>query len=303
MAGIHKIADINPTIDNLCVRIRVLRLWTLPSYKNSPLPYSIEMVWLDEDNAICVVLATITHIMDTPDWWYDQCECNTSTYAFTKTFKCSSCGRLPFFITPSKYRIKLGIIDDSDCACFVKGNLSDTPTLLLNLIDKTFLFIVEVQISDNLHFSPSYKVKKMTDNVDLINKFKETHPIQIDVDYTRGLLPISKTFSIIEGEKVEGAKLRPMMNLNCWKMLLHQLSDYPQSRKNRRWKEIPQLARRLRLRKKLENLDAHIDEKILNSNARSLRDYQLMPYPEMSDIRLFQNKLIEKDLAYDTNEL
>ncbi|KAL1309084.1 hypothetical protein AAHE18_17G153700 [Arachis hypogaea] len=49
MADIHKIADINPTIDNLCVRIRVIRLWTLPSYENSPLPYSIEMVWLDED--------------------------------------------------------------------------------------------------------------------------------------------------------------------------------------------------------------------------------------------------------------
>ncbi|RYR70466.1 hypothetical protein Ahy_A03g016961 [Arachis hypogaea] len=136
MAGIHKIAGINPTIDNLCVRIRVLRLWTLPSYENSPLPNSIEMVWLDED----------------------------------------------------------------------KGDLSDTPTLLLNLIDKTFLFIVEAQISDNPHFSPSYTVKKMTDNVDLINKFKETHPIQIDVDYTGGLLLISKTFSIIEGEKVEGAK-------------------------------------------------------------------------------------------------
>ncbi|XLU60851.1 hypothetical protein S245_020060, partial [Arachis hypogaea] len=61
----------------------------------------------------------------------------------------------------------------------LKGDLSDTPTLLLNLIDKTFLFIIEVQISDNPHFSPSYKVKKMIDNVDLINKFKEAHPIQI----------------------------------------------------------------------------------------------------------------------------
>ncbi|RYR68172.1 hypothetical protein Ahy_A03g014649 [Arachis hypogaea] len=49
MAGIHKIVDINPTINNLCVCIRVIRLWTLPSYENSPLPYSIEMVWLDDD--------------------------------------------------------------------------------------------------------------------------------------------------------------------------------------------------------------------------------------------------------------
>ena len=65
------------------------------------------------------------------------------------------------------------------CNTLQKGDLSDTPTLLLNLIDKIFLFIVEVQISDNPHFSPSYKVKKITDNVDLINKFEEAHPIQI----------------------------------------------------------------------------------------------------------------------------
>ncbi|XP_072073467.1 uncharacterized protein [Arachis hypogaea] len=56
--------------------------------------------------------------MDTPDWRYGQCECNRSTYAFTKTLKCSSCGRLLLSIIP-RYRIKLGIIDDSDCACFV----------------------------------------------------------------------------------------------------------------------------------------------------------------------------------------
>ncbi|XP_072052050.1 uncharacterized protein [Arachis hypogaea] len=53
----------------------------------------------------------------------------------------------------------------------------------------------------------------------------------------------------------------------------------------------------------LKNLCLIEIEKILNSNARSLRDYQLMPYPEMSDVRLFQNKLIEEKLAYDTNEL
>ncbi|RYR12303.1 hypothetical protein Ahy_B04g069843 [Arachis hypogaea] len=41
-------------------------------------------------------------------------------------------------------------------------------------------------------------------------------------------------------------------------------------------------------------------EKILNSNMRSLTDYQSMPYHEVSDICLFQNKLI---LAYETNEL
>ncbi|RYR57300.1 hypothetical protein Ahy_A05g023024 isoform B [Arachis hypogaea] len=52
MTGIHKIAEINPSIDNLCVRIRVIRLWILPSYGNSLLPYSIEMVCLDEDRVL-----------------------------------------------------------------------------------------------------------------------------------------------------------------------------------------------------------------------------------------------------------
>ncbi|XP_052114500.1 uncharacterized protein LOC127745603 [Arachis duranensis] len=129
----HNLKYINPTIDNLCVRIRVIQLWTLSNYGNSPLPYSIEMVWLDEDT-----------IFDKE----------------VKQVLGKSC---------------VEILDP----LLLKGDLSDTPTLLLNLIDKIFLFIVEVQISDNPHFSPSYKVKKITDNVDLINKFKEAHRIQI----------------------------------------------------------------------------------------------------------------------------
>ncbi|RYQ94353.1 hypothetical protein Ahy_B08g089256 [Arachis hypogaea] len=48
----------------------------------------------------------------------------------------------------------------------------------------------------------------------------------------------------------------------------------------------------------LKNLFLIEIEKILNSNTKSLRDYQSVPYPEMSD-----NKLIEEELAYDTKEL
>ncbi|RYR33895.1 hypothetical protein Ahy_A10g048565 isoform B [Arachis hypogaea] len=186
------------------------------------------------------------------------------------------------------YRIKFGVIDDSDCTCYVvfdkeakqvleescveildplllKGDLSDTPILLLNLIDKIFLFIVEVQISDISYFSPSYKVKKMTNNVDLINKFKEAHPIQMDVDYTGGLFPISKTSTIIEGEKVEGTKNLLLEFSNEVAANDKSEFDYPRSWKIRRWKEIPQLARRSRLKKKLENLDAHVLESLLES--------------------------------------
>ncbi|RYR21622.1 hypothetical protein Ahy_B03g066929 [Arachis hypogaea] len=104
MDGIHIIAEIKPTIDNLCVRIRVIRLWTLPSYGNSSLPYSIEMVWLDEDG----------------------------------------------------------------------GKIHASVKMVL-----VSRFVTRRQ-----------------------NKFWE----RADVDYTGGLLPTSKAFSIIEGEKVEGVK-------------------------------------------------------------------------------------------------
>ncbi|RYR38160.1 hypothetical protein Ahy_A09g043129 [Arachis hypogaea] len=150
-------------------------------------------------------------------------------------------------MTP-RYRIKLGVIDDSDCACYV-------------VFDNEAKQVLEescVEILDPL-------LLKMTNNVDLINKFKETHPIQIDVDYTGALFLISKTSSIIEGEKVEGTK-NLLLEFSIEVAANDESEfDYPRSRKIRRWKEIPQLARRSRLRKKLENLDAHVLESLLES--------------------------------------
>ncbi|RYR47583.1 hypothetical protein Ahy_A07g033516 [Arachis hypogaea] len=95
---------------------------------------TIEQLKELDTNVVCVVLATISHIIDTPDWWYGQCECN-------------------------RYRIKLSVIDDSDCAYFV---------------------IFDKEAKQN-------------------------------VDYTGGLLSTSKASSIIEGEKVEGAKPQPLL--------------------------------------------------------------------------------------------
>ncbi|RYR70469.1 hypothetical protein Ahy_A03g016965 [Arachis hypogaea] len=188
---------------------QMFKLWPSPFFHNSK--YRIKLGIIDDFDCACFVTGGTTNVNATRPHMLLQKLSNVQVVPS------------PFFHN-SKYRIKLGIIDDSDCACFVKGDLSDTPTLLLNLIDKTFLFIVEAQISDNPHFSPSYTVKKMTDNVDLINKFKETHPIQIDIDYTGGLLLISKTFSIIEGEKVEGAK-KEVFNLT-WCFIQNLLFEF-----------------------------------------------------------------------------
>ncbi|RYR76248.1 hypothetical protein Ahy_A01g000856 [Arachis hypogaea] len=68
-----------------------------------------------------------------------------------------------------KYRIKLSVIDDSDCVCFV-------------VFDKETKQVLEKSCIEILD------------------------PILLDIDYTGGLLPTSKASSIIEGEKVEGVK-------------------------------------------------------------------------------------------------
>ncbi|RYR37759.1 hypothetical protein Ahy_A09g042642 [Arachis hypogaea] len=242
---------------------------TLPSYGNSPLPYSIEMVLLDEDGGkiyASVKRAFVSRFMNLLEegisYQIRYFGVGLNNGYFSRVHIMNVVGYLAgignerilekdnkstkYTVIELKiddgYRIKFGVINDSDCACFVvfdkeakqvlgkscieildplllKGDLSDTPTVLLNLIDKTFLFIVEVQISDNPHFSPSYKVKKMTDNVDLINKFKEAHPIQINLllEFSNevaandesellenAITPTKRLYSESEESKVEG---------------------------------------------------------------------------------------------------
>ncbi|RYQ79953.1 hypothetical protein Ahy_Scaffold1g106678 [Arachis hypogaea] len=110
-----------------------------------------------------------------------------------------------------------------------------------------------------------------------------------DACYSMGLLCDDRKFIVAINEVAELASGHQLRKL--FAMLLISNSNSNPERLNMTHDELKNLCL------------IEIDEKILNSNARSLRDYQLMPYPEMSDIRLFQNKLIEKDLAYDTNEL
>ncbi|RYR79281.1 hypothetical protein Ahy_A01g004115 [Arachis hypogaea] len=71
-------------------------------------------------------------------------------------------------MTP-RYRIKFGVIDDSDCACYV-------------VFDKEAKQVLEESCVEILD------------------------PLLLDVDYTSDLFPISKTSTINEGEKVEGTK-------------------------------------------------------------------------------------------------
>lgn len=44
-------------------------------------------------------------------------------------------------------------------------------------------------------------------------------------------------------------------------------------------------------------------EKLLQSNGRSLKDFDCLPYPESSDLHLFENRFIVDELNYDRDEM
>ncbi|XP_057434429.1 uncharacterized protein LOC130727339 [Lotus japonicus] len=56
------------------------------------------------------------------------------------------------------------------------GSCSTTPAELLKLLEKTFLFTIEVSNTSSSRFEPSYRVKKICADPDLIAQFKETLP-------------------------------------------------------------------------------------------------------------------------------
>ncbi|KAL6494610.1 hypothetical protein OROGR_031410 [Orobanche gracilis] len=67
---------------------------------------------------------------------------------------------------------------ETTCADLVESSTknpvgSTTPIELLNLVKKTFLFRIEVNNTSNSKFEPSYRVKKICADPDLINQFKE----------------------------------------------------------------------------------------------------------------------------------
>lgn len=53
---------------------------------------------------------------------------------------------------------------------------SNVPSEILELIDRTFLFKIEVANSSNSIYEPSYRVKKISSDADLITQFVTNFP-------------------------------------------------------------------------------------------------------------------------------
>ncbi|KHN07850.1 hypothetical protein glysoja_047708 [Glycine soja] len=118
-----------------------------------------------------VVFGTMKHVVDDEEWWYTACTCN-------------------------KCRIKVGVIDKTDSATFVifdwdatilfskscanmfetyqkRGLVGTFPRDITNLVDRFFLFKVEVKSVCNSQFEKTFRVKKIYTNLSIIKLLKE----------------------------------------------------------------------------------------------------------------------------------
>ncbi|KAM7273934.1 hypothetical protein ACFE04_028598 [Oxalis oulophora] len=158
---------------------------------------------------VCVTLATIVHVDEGEKWWYTACnKCNKSVLPKSGMYHCDSCNIFVSSVSLG-YRLKVVVEDEFDCASFVifdrdafflfgktsadmldevhKGDdLHDLHTECEQLIDKLFLFKVDVKYSPSSKMEPSYRVIRLSNDPSLIQKFKETTS-----DYVVDCTPLS----------------------------------------------------------------------------------------------------------------
>ncbi|WJX26652.1 hypothetical protein P8452_15548 [Trifolium repens] len=112
---------------------------------------------------------------------------------------CEKCNKHVLNVSP-KYRIKVRVIDSTDSAIFVifdrdgvelfnmacaemihsvglDENSSRIPKSILDLVDKTYLFKVETNISEETRYEKSYRVNRMTANAEVVAMFNAKYSI------------------------------------------------------------------------------------------------------------------------------
>ncbi|XP_057432787.1 uncharacterized protein LOC130725586 [Lotus japonicus] len=162
-----------------------------------------------------VFQTTVKHIIDPDDWWYAACVCHKYVHQRNKLNFCDSCNQHLFIVYP-RYQIKLRAIDDKDSAALVifdreasimlnkscadliqildkNGSLHTPPNEILQLAEKTFLFKVEIKQNRMSNYEACYPVKRLTDDVGLIQKFIEMTPNQLSGKVVASLSDIEAT--------------------------------------------------------------------------------------------------------------
>ncbi|XP_057418467.1 uncharacterized protein LOC130712666 [Lotus japonicus] len=143
----------------------------------------------------CIVIATISDVDESGSWYYIACKCNKSVSEDSDQYFCANCNRhvVKASVT-SRFCIRVSVDDDSESATFVifdrdaasllkttcqalidihkKPNEPiPTPPEVKGLLGMKLLFKVECSDAVNFRYEPTYRVKKICSNPDIIAKF------------------------------------------------------------------------------------------------------------------------------------
>ncbi|KAL6528711.1 hypothetical protein OROMI_029356 [Orobanche minor] len=145
-----------------------------------------------------IVEATIKYLLDPQGWWYNMCSCNKPVQPDSVSYYCGPCDHRVVNVQ-TRYRIRIKVIDETDSTIFVifdrpalillKRSCSDLiascektaagvtcPVEIMNLLDRRLLFKVEIKKDFDGRFKPSYTVKRATDHVEILAKFRVAAP-------------------------------------------------------------------------------------------------------------------------------
>ncbi|KAL6538123.1 hypothetical protein OROGR_012111 [Orobanche gracilis] len=160
-----------------------------------------------------IVEATIKYLLDPQAWWYNVCNCNKAVQPDSVSYYCGPCDRRVDNVK-SRYQIRIKVIDETDSTNFVifdraasillNRSYSDLiasyektpagvtcPVEIINPLDKKFLFKVEIRKDADGRFEPSYNVKRVTDDVEILAKFRAPAPVK-ESDTSEQSISLSK---------------------------------------------------------------------------------------------------------------
>ncbi|XP_057440291.1 uncharacterized protein LOC130732203 [Lotus japonicus] len=151
------------------------------------------------EEGLFLVLAEISGLVDGEKWWYTSCRCRRSVTVEDGIYFCAACSTHVIDVTP-RFRIKIEVCDgdevasfaifDTDCENILKKScrelvlgskgksVEEYPDAIKALIGKEAIFKVEKSSDHGMKYDDSYKVKKICDDLSIIQLFKDKTKIQ-----------------------------------------------------------------------------------------------------------------------------
>ncbi|XP_057451969.1 uncharacterized protein LOC130743756 [Lotus japonicus] len=174
---------------------------------------TIEQIKDLSEKTICIVLTTIKIFTEGYERWYPACKCTKKVYPADGMYFCESCNRHVLSTTP-RFKLQAHVMDEKNTTTFVifdqeasavlntscadlvdasSKNPGDSmlPPEIMTLIDWTFLFKIEVDNRANSRFQPSYRMKKICVDHEIISNLLAANPPAAAGPYLLLTTPIS----------------------------------------------------------------------------------------------------------------